>query len=446
MPIIVSDGFAERGKQDARRHRDKIQDSIKKQLPDIISQESIITGSRKGRKVKVPIRSLDIPYFRSGKKGRGIGVGQGEGDIHDVIGKRSGSKGSNKPGDKPGDDYLETEIDLEEIIQMMMEDLGLPRLEEKEMREIEVVLGFKIKGRQMSGIPPLLDRNASYKNGIKRFWSFLGYLKEEGLKQSPVKDELVCFTALKRVNGDLGQALELVRDQSFTEKDRDLIQPFPIFEQGDLRYRKLEDDIALQSNAVMIAMMDVSGSMTIMKKYLARSILFWLVEFLRKIYHKVDVRFIIHHATAKLVDEETCFKTAESGGTCSHTAFDLASELVDSEYPPSAWNIYGFYFSDGEDFDTDKTIESIKIFLAKGINMLGYAEICPGEDLIGGFSVLLTTIIKSFHLISHKNKENKGLETVSGGKNLPFLGMKIRSKENILPALKEFLKKDRWVE
>src|SRR6185369_472610 len=57
-----------------------------------------------------------------------------------------------------------------------------------------------------------------------------------------------------------------------------------------------------QSNAVILAMMDVSGSMSTTKKYLARSFFFWMVEFLKHKYRNVEIRFIAHTSEAKLVD------------------------------------------------------------------------------------------------------------------------------------------------
>ena len=42
-------------------------------------------------------------------------------------------------GDQPGIDYLETEIDIDELIEMMMEDLGLPNLQRKEVAQRRIL-------------------------------------------------------------------------------------------------------------------------------------------------------------------------------------------------------------------------------------------------------------------------------------------------------------------
>lgn len=441
MAIIVAQGLAEKGPRDARRHREKQKDVIKKQLPEIIAEEAIITSDRKGKKVKIPIRRLDIPHFRSGRKNGG-GVGQGQGEKGDVIGrKKPGGKGKpGSVGQEPGEDFIETEVDIEEIIEMMLEDLGLPRLQKKEAREIAVELGFKIKGRQKSGPWVLLDRKTTVKDGLKKFWILLKHLQREtGL------DELTCFSALKKANGILSDALDLLELPGF-KADRATVKPFAILRQDDLTFRKIVDDREFQSNAVMIAMMDVSGSMTTFKKYLARSMLFWLVEFLRKLYHRVEIRFIIHHAEAKLVDEETFFKTGESGGTRCFTAYELASQLVDAEYPVDRWNVYGFHFSDGDDWDPAATVKAVSGFISRGVNMLGYGEIAPDEEshFNTGERALFRQFIDQFHLERYQ-KDKESVEIAVGGNNLPFLGLRIGNKTHILPAIKEFLKKDRWV-
>lgn len=450
MPIIVSEPINEKGKKDARRHREKQKEAIKERLPEIISNESIIT-QRKGKTVRIPIRSIDIPHFKPDTGGDPSGLGQGDGSIGDIIGQKK-VPGTGEPGEagqEPGQDYIETEIPIEELIEMMLEDLGLPRLEEKEIENITIELGWKIAGRSKSGIWPLLDKRATAQEGIKRFWNFLRHLESETQAKTD-EDTLNCFRALKQAGGILSDALEIIRNNRIENGYKELVEkvePFPIFTNEDLRYRKIKEDTQEQSRAVVIAMMDVSGSMGNLKKYLARSMLFWLVEFLRQLYRQVEVRFIIHHTTAKVVPEEDFFSTRESGGTSCYTAYEKALGLIDSEYPPDSWNIYVWHFSDGEDWDTEKTVEELRKLLAKNINMVGYGEIKPEEEYGSkprGPRDLWNVFKENFPL--QEEKATEGMEIMTGSNNLPFLCVKIGSREHILPALKIFLKKDRWVQ
>ena len=71
MSITVPEPVAQRGRKDARRHREKQREAIREKLPEIIAEESIITRA-KGKTIKIPIRSIEIPNFRSGYRKKGL--------------------------------------------------------------------------------------------------------------------------------------------------------------------------------------------------------------------------------------------------------------------------------------------------------------------------------------------------------------------------------------
>ena len=156
----------------------------------------------------------------------------------------------------------------------------------------------------------------------------------------------------------------------------------------------------------------------------------------------MEIRFIVHHATARLVDEYEFFHAGETGGTACYTAYEVANSLLESDYPRSQWNVYPWHFSDGEDFDTRRTIAELKKLFKKDINMFGYGEIRPGGGY-AGFPQLLKEFIAVFGLT---NSVGEGGLKIAVGENdeYPFLAVIIEKKEHILPALKAFLKRDRW--
>lgn len=440
MPIIRSEPWSERGKKDARRHREKHREAIKEKLPELIADESIITG-RQGKTVKIPIKILDIPHFKPKKSedGDSAGIGQGPGKPGDVIDQRPIDEETGEPGTEPGEDYIETEMEIEELIELMLEDLGLPRLEEKETKELLVELGWKIHGIARAGPWPLLHRRKTAQEGFKRFWAYLRYLESE-----TGKSELECFSALKQANNILAEALEILQNNTLVSME-EKVEPFSIPVNEDLRFKKLEEDISYLSRAVVIAARDVSGSMTVMKRYFSRALLWWLINFLRQIYDVVEIRFIIHHAIAKVVDEEIFFNTTESGGTYCYTAYEAADNLIDTEYPSNMWNTYVWHFSDGEDSDPKRTMEEVQKLLAKNINMLGYGEVQPEEDISWGSnnSTLWTHFENTFPV---KVVIEEYFKTLVGKDKLPLLCVIIQKKEEILLALKAFLKKDRWAQ
>jgi hypothetical protein len=432
MAVVQPDyDSAPRGRSDASRHRDKIKEAIRRNLPDIISEEAIITR-RENQVVRVPIRGLKSYHFRHGRSGgaRG-GFGSGEGKKGTIIGRRpkpdQGRPG--KPGDEPGVDYLETEIELEELIHMMLEDLGLPNLREKEIKETTVPKGWTFDSIEKHGIRPRLDKKRSIREAIKRTEVVVAHLMQE-----TGKPEAECRAALRHAQGDVEEALLVLAGKEPAPAPGE--EPSYRLESADLRFRTLSEDVEYQSNAVVLAMMDVSASMDTMKKYLARSFFFWMLSFLKTVYEHVEIRFIAHTTEARLVDEETFFHRGESGGTFCYTAYDLAAELIDTEYPTSRWNVYPFHFSDGEDWEADRTVASLKELLERGVAAFGYGEIQNEYSA----STLMKAFYHAFELREVERDDFVYFETTR--EDRPFLGVILHSREDLYPALRVLLQPD----
>jgi uncharacterized protein len=429
--------MSEKGRKDAERHRGKVEESIKKQIKDVIADESIIGTSRDGRTVKVPIKGLKDYRFKHGfgkGDGRG-GAGQGDGKAGDVLGRRkkNGKGGQNGPpgpaGNQPGEDIIETEVTIDYLIDLMCEDLGLPYLEEKDKAEQLIPKGWKFDTISKIGVPSRLHKKKTLHEAILR----------QAVCVKELMDNTGCemddaYRALTQGRGEITEALAVIMEGRLDKS----IEPQVFIQDEDLRYKQIEEDVEVVSNAVVIAMMDTSGSMYPEKKYLARAYLFWMVEFLKKTYKNVQIKFIAHHTEAKVVDEETFFRKGESGGTMCHTAFDLANHIIDTEFPVSEWNVYCVYSSDGEDFDMKHTEASIRLMLAKKIAMLGYIEVDPD----GGPTWYTAP---DGNLMEYLRKKFKFDMTSEAGMNLfkneeeHFLACTMTKKEHVFTALKHFL-------
>lgn len=430
--------LSERGRKDAERHQKKIDEAIRKNVRDVISEESIIT-KKKGRKVRVPVKGLKDYKFKHGsqKKGNEDGDGAGQGDTKpgDVIGRRPKPGKDGKAGDQLGEDYIEAEVDIDYLIQIMFEDLGLPWIEEKTKTHQLVPKGWKFESISKTGIMPRVHKKRTMLEAIKREASFIREIVEE-TKCS--EDD--ARKALSQSKNDINESIRIINNGELDES----IEPYVWIEDEDLRFKQIEDDVEIHSNAVVIAMMDTSGSMTTDKKYLCRSLLFWLVEFLKKVYDNVEIKFIVHTTEAKLVDEETFFHKGESGGTYCWTAFDKANYLIDTEFPVEEWNIYCVYTSDGEDFDEKKTLHHIDKMLDKKINMLSYNEIDTSgtqsaySSLWGTANTLIKSIKDRWNFLC---KKEAGTEFCMC-KDKHFLTSIIKGKEHIHPTLKHILFKE----
>jgi sporulation protein YhbH len=358
-----------KGPIDQQRHKEKIKEAIKKNLSDIVSEENIILSDGK-KTIKVPIRSLDEYRFRydSGQR-QGVGQGQGDSKVGDVVGQEPGQgPGQGKEaGDQPGVDYYEAEVTMDELAQLIFEDLGLPNLEEKKQQELESET-VKFTDVRKVGVMANLDKKRTIKENIKR-------------------------------NAMAGEAR------------------FKDVRNDDLRFKTWEPEIKLQSNAVVFAMMDVSGSMGDFEKYIARSFYFWMVRFLRTKYTKVQIVFISHHTEAKEVTEEEFFHKGESGGTQVSSAYELALQIIKDRYNPQDWNIYPFHFSDGGNlpWDNDRCVELVLKFIDI-CNIFGYGEIRESH-----YS-LMSTLMSAYGRVDNKK----------------FVGVTISDKAEVYPALRRF--------
>src|SRR6202042_2269344 len=128
--------------------------------------------------------------------------------------------------------------------------------------------------------------------------------------------------------------------------DNPIVVPIP----ADKRYRSWKTEAEPVANAVIIYMMDVSGSMGDEQKEIVRIESFWIDAWLTRQYKGLESRFIIHDAVAREVDRETFFHTRESGGTMISSAYKLCTQMITSDYPAAEWNIHPFHFFRGDNW------------------------------------------------------------------------------------------------
>src|SRR5215472_532642 len=161
---------SDRSAGDRLRHREKVRESIRENIADIIAEESII-GKNKDKVIKVPLRGIKEYRFVYGDNSPGVGQGDGEarpGQVVGKTGKEGQGKGDGRAGDRPGVDYYETDVSLEELIEIMFEDLELPNLERRALREIPSDRSTKRKGYRHVGIRVRLDKRRTARQRVMR--------------------------------------------------------------------------------------------------------------------------------------------------------------------------------------------------------------------------------------------------------------------------------------
>ncbi|MCB0351860.1 MAG: DUF444 family protein, partial [Bdellovibrionales bacterium] len=155
--------------------------------------------------------------------------------------------------------------------------------------------------------------------------------------------------ALRHFKRTFKNALKRQISMGIYDPDNPVIIPI----KDDMRFRSFKRTTRPESNAVIIYMMDVSGSMGDEQKEIVRIESFWIDTWLRRHYDGLECRYIIHDAMAKEVDRNTFFHTRESGGTMISSAYRLCADIMRDDYPSDQWNIYPFHFSDGDNWSVD---------------------------------------------------------------------------------------------
>lgn len=316
--------------QDRNRFRQIVKGHVRDNLKRYISQGELI--GRQGQKsVSIPLPQIDIPRFRFDDQ-QGGGAGQGEGEPGDPLdGQEGDGDGSGRAGNQAGQHGLDVDVTLDELADLLGQELALPDIQNKGRSSID-------------------DHDARY-TGIRR-------VGPESLRH---------FRRTYR---------EALKRQIATGGYRPDIPIIPIRE--DKRYRSARLVPEPNAQAVILYMMDVSGSMGDEQKETVRITSFWIDTWLRRQYRGLESRYIVHDVEAREVDRDTFFSTAESGGTAISGAYRLCADILDADYPASDWNVYPFHFSDGDNWSIDDTVTCVSILqdrLLPRVNMFAYGQV-----------------------------------------------------------------------
>jgi uncharacterized sporulation protein YeaH/YhbH (DUF444 family) len=317
-----------RGARDWLRHNEKVRESVRQRLPELIAGADIISRPE-NRTVRVPVRFLEHYRLRLKERDSHPGVGQaqpGEVKPRDVL--RQAQDGAGMAGKGAGTEVggvqLLLELKVDDIVDWLWDELELPNLEPKPGDTL-VDEQLVREGWDRRGARSRLDRRRTLKEAIKR-----RSVQEDG----------------------------------------------PDFTNEDLRFRQLARRRRPATNAVVFFLLDASSSMEEADRKLAKAFFFWALQGLRRQYLHISTVFIAHTATAWEFSEEEFFQVRAQGGTQASSAFGLALEVLQARYHPVRYNGYLFYASDGDNFIEDREPSEMSLRrLASLLNFVGYVEI-----------------------------------------------------------------------
>ncbi|MFO0971948.1 MAG: DUF444 family protein [Phycisphaerae bacterium] len=360
--------------KDYQRFRQIVRGKIRQDLRKFLTRGELI-GKEGKHLISIPIRGIDLPHFRYGDNSDG-GVGAGDAGVGDPV--SGDGEGIGPGGTQPGAHILEVDVSLDELADILAEELRLPRIEPKGKHNI-TTRRDRYSGLRQSGPESLRH--------FKRTFRF----------------------ALKRQ----------IQSGTYDPNNPRIV---PI--RRDRRYRSWKSVLKPQSNAVLVYMMDVSGSMGDEQKELVRLEAFWIDAWLRRNYEGVESRYIVHDVRAQEVDRDTFYRLREDGGTKISSAFKLAKQLLEQHYRPEEWNIYLFHFSDGDNSSETDSRECCRILreqLLPHVNLFGYCQVASAYG--------------SGNFINVIHEHLDGLESV--------ITSRVNSKDDIYDSIKTFFAKGR---
>ena len=319
--------LARRIDQDVGRFRRIVRGEVRRNLRKYVTQGELL--GRVGKdSVSIPLPQVRLPHFTFGDN-RESGVGMGEGGEGDPV---PGAPEAGEAGEKPGDHVLEVEVTLPELAEILGEELRLPAI--------------KPRGREQ-----VLSDVRRYRSIRRTGPESLRHFKR------------TFRTALRR---------------SLASGTYDAGRPVIIPHREDRRYRSWRVAEVPQSNAAIVYMMDVSGSMGTEQKEIVRITAFWIDTWLRSQYRNLETRYIVHDAVAREVDRHQFFHLRESGGTKISSAYELCARMVDERYSPLEWNVYPFHFSDGDNWSGGDTRFCMRLLherLLPRVNVFCYGQV-----------------------------------------------------------------------
>jgi len=314
-----------RGARDWLRHNEKVRESVKESLPDLIAGPDVLTQPE-NRTIKVPVKFLEHYRFRLSDSDTQTGVGQGEGaNPGDVLRPASAPGGRGDGGAGSGEGGLEfvLEFKVDEILDWLWEELELPNLEPRSADSMEQP-EYVREGIDRRGPRARLDRRRTVKEAVKR----------RAIQTNPIP-----------------------------------------FTDDDLRYRQLARRPQPMTQAAVIFVLDVSSSMDEASRQLAKSFFFWALQGIRRQHTRIETAFIGHTVKAWEFSEEEFFSVRATGGTEASGAFGLSLDLIKERFEPTQYNVYVFYASDGDNFAADREASRERLKELSAIsNFLGYVE------------------------------------------------------------------------
>lgn len=319
---------------------------IKEAVRDAVNSRGVTDGTSGG--VKVRTKSVAEPTlspdYNTGDRDFVL-PGNREYVVGDTIlrPRKEGSGGAGGgAGTETSEDDFEFVLSQDEFLDYFFDDLELPNMIKKTLKKTKR-FSYVRAGYTPEGPPARLNAVRTMRKSLGRRIC-LGRPSIEEIEAL----EKALLEAKQAGDEEKAKEINLKLEELFSKR---LVVPF--IDPLDLQYSRLEKIEKPATQAVMFCLMDVSASMSEHMKNLAKRFYILLHIFLKRHYKDVEVVFIRHTTEAKEVDEETFFKSRESGGTLVSSGLEEIVRIKKLRYDPADWNIYVAQVSDGDNLPDD---------------------------------------------------------------------------------------------
>ncbi len=289
---------------DHGRFRNIVKGQVRESLKKYIVNGDLIGREEKGI-VKIPLPYIGLPKFVYDDS-ENSGLGEGDGEEDDLV------YDENEAGNEPGEVIYDAELTLDEIAEILGEELGLEDLKPKSIDRLFEERN-EYKSIRRSGPESLRHFKRTYKQALKR---------------------------------------------QIASGEYDPLNPRIIPVRQDKHYRSWKRTPEPNAKAVIFHMRDISGSMDDDKVEIVRRIIWWEDLWIRAKYKdQMQHVYLVHNVDAWEVDRNEFFKIRGSeGGTIISSIMGLQSSYLTGQgakFHPDNWNIYSFYYSDGDNYGDD---------------------------------------------------------------------------------------------
>ena len=333
--------------------------------------------------VNIPRQRIQEPRFRhSGKGGNREHVLPGnkefvQGDTLPKPEEGAGGRGREASDQGEGEDNFQFTLSRDEYLDILFEELELPDLAKTLLKEATALRTTRA-GFSATGSPSNLNLVRTMRHSLARRIAL--HRPKQG-ELAEIEAEISRLRAQpNRSATELQHLTELVeRYERLARRTKYIAFIDPI----DLRYNRYEPTPKPNAQAVMFCLMDVSASMSEYMKDLAKRFFLLLHLFLTRKYEHVDIVFIRHTSEAKEVDEETFFRSTETGATVVSTALTEMRRIVAERYPVDEWNIYAAQASDGytQSGDARHCVEMLNAEVMPLCQYYAYIEILDEREM-----------------------------------------------------------------